>query len=212
MTQQTTEAFDWKLMGFIYRGRIHFSHSKSMVWYLFVLVICIIHVNFISDMLCLWNSVFQHFTFMWTELFWGKIFQWLISMTLHIICTRMFSSGIHFDGLVLKCNLNTYISYSNIAFIWLQCMEPIFIFQVSTIIYHSSGNTSQLMSILWDLYGMTLMCIFIGLVYWGLPKALFASVMIGTLWHLYAHGSLLLTWFNFNPSMENYIHYKVWNG
>ena len=21
---------------------------------------------------------------------------------------------------------------------------------------------------------------------------------------------LLLTWFNFNPSMDNYIHYKVW--
>ena len=34
VTEQTTEAFDWKLIGFIWRGRIHwnFSHSKSMVW------------------------------------------------------------------------------------------------------------------------------------------------------------------------------------
>ena len=34
VTEQTTEAFDWKLIGFIQRGRIHwnFSHSISMVW------------------------------------------------------------------------------------------------------------------------------------------------------------------------------------
>ena len=33
MTEQTTEAFDWKLIGFTERGRIHwnFSHSISMV-------------------------------------------------------------------------------------------------------------------------------------------------------------------------------------
>ena len=33
VTEQTTEAFDWKLIGFIYRGRIHwnFSHSILMV-------------------------------------------------------------------------------------------------------------------------------------------------------------------------------------
>ena len=31
---QTTEAFDWKLIGFTWRGRIHwnFAHSISMVW------------------------------------------------------------------------------------------------------------------------------------------------------------------------------------
>ena len=34
VTEQTTEAFDWKLIGLIERGRIHwnFPHSKSMVW------------------------------------------------------------------------------------------------------------------------------------------------------------------------------------
>ena len=33
VTEQTTEAFDWKLIGFIYRGRIkwNISHSISMV-------------------------------------------------------------------------------------------------------------------------------------------------------------------------------------
>ena len=33
VTEQTTEALDWKLIGFIWRGRIHwnFSHIKSMV-------------------------------------------------------------------------------------------------------------------------------------------------------------------------------------
>ena len=36
VTEQTTEAFDWKLIGFIERGRIHWNlfHSKSMVFYL----------------------------------------------------------------------------------------------------------------------------------------------------------------------------------
>ena len=24
-------------------------------------------------------------------------------------------------------------------------------------------------------------------------------------------GPLLLTWFNFNPSMDNYLHYKMWD-
>ena len=35
VTEQTTEAVDWKLTGFIQRGRIHwnFSHSISMVWH-----------------------------------------------------------------------------------------------------------------------------------------------------------------------------------
>ena len=34
VTEQTTETFDWKLIGFTYRGRIHWncSHSKSMVY------------------------------------------------------------------------------------------------------------------------------------------------------------------------------------
>ena len=34
VTEQPTEAFDWKLIGFLQRGRIHwnFSHSKSVVW------------------------------------------------------------------------------------------------------------------------------------------------------------------------------------
>ena len=35
VTEQTTEAFDWRLIGFIYRGRIHWNFSHSISMYVF---------------------------------------------------------------------------------------------------------------------------------------------------------------------------------
>ena len=31
VTEQTTEAFDWKLIGFIYRGRINWNFSQIII-------------------------------------------------------------------------------------------------------------------------------------------------------------------------------------
>ena len=78
VTEQTTEAFDWQLIGFIQRGRIHwnFFHSKSMVWYVgFTPSVCqSIHLSRIPCPLCnslkFWMDPF-HIRHKWSQAWEG---------------------------------------------------------------------------------------------------------------------------------------------